>query len=138
MTTSNLCEMVDGESEIFCEQVTRNLLFHTHDDTLNTILRTDKGIVVAGTTHCEHIYEVFSHLEKGLVLRMQRHPENKHDENAIAIYYEKVRIGWVPRELNLIISRLMDAGKAFFCRIENVELVEEYWVKIEAKIYMVE
>ena len=40
--------MVDGESEIFCEQVTRNLLFHTHDDTLNTILRTDKGIVVAG------------------------------------------------------------------------------------------
>ena len=95
-------------------------------------------IVVAGTTHCEHIYGVFPHLEKGLVLRMQRHPENKHDENAIAIYYEKVRIGWVPRELNLIISRLMDAGKAFFCRIENVELVEEYWVKIEAKIYMVE
>ena len=95
-------------------------------------------IVVAGTTHCEHIDEVFPQLEKGLVLRMQRHPENKHDENAIAIYYEKVRIGWVPRELNLIISRLMDAGKAFFCRIENVELVEEYWVKIEAKIYMVE
>ena len=95
-------------------------------------------IVVAGTTHCEHIYEVFPHLEKGLVLRMQRHPENKHDENAIAVYYEKVKIGWVPRELNLIISRLMDAGKAFFCRIENVELVEEYWVKIEAKIYMVE
>ena len=95
-------------------------------------------IVVAGTTHCEHIDEVFPRLEKGLVLRMQRHPENKHDENAIAIYYEKVRIGWVPRELNVIISRLMDAGKAFFCRIENVELVEEYWVKIEAKIYMVE
>ena len=95
-------------------------------------------IVVAGTTHCEHIDEVFPQLEKGLVLRMQRHPENEHDENAIAIYYEKVRIGWVPRELNLIISRLMDAGKAFFCRIENVELVNEYWVKIEAKIYMVE
>ena len=95
-------------------------------------------IVVAGTTHCEQIYEVFPHLEKGQVLRMQRHPENKFDENAIAIYYEKVKIGWMPRELNLIISRLMDAGKAFFCRIENVELVEEYWVKIEAKIYMVE
>ena len=37
--------------------------------------------------------------------------------------YEKIRIGYVPRELNLIISRLMDAGKAFFCRIEDVELV---------------
>ena len=69
---------------------------------------------------------------------MQRQPQNKHDQNAIAIYYEKTMIGYVPRELNLIISRLMDAGKAFFCRIEDVELVDDYWVKIAAKIYMVE
>lgn len=95
-------------------------------------------IVVAGTTHCNKIYEVYPHLEKGLVLRMQRHPNNKHDKNAIAIYYNKIRIGWVPKELNLIISRLMDAGKAFFCRVESVELVNDFWVKISAKIYMVE
>ncbi len=95
-------------------------------------------IVVAGTTHCPEIDKVFPHLEKGLVLRMQRMPQNQHDENAIAIFYEKTRIGYVPRELNLVISRLMDAGKAFFCRIETVELVNDYWVKIDAKIYMVE
>jgi hypothetical protein len=95
-------------------------------------------IVVAGTTHCPEIDKVFPHLEKDLVLRMQRQPDNKYDENAIAIFYEKIRIGYVPRELNLIISRLMDAGKAFFCRIEDVELVDDYWVKISAKIYMVE
>ena len=95
-------------------------------------------IIVAGTTYCNKIYEVYPHLEKGLVLRMQRQPKNRHDKNAIAIYYNKVRIGWVPMELNLIISRLMDAGKAFFCRIEEVELVNDFWVKISAKIYMVE
>lgn len=95
-------------------------------------------IVVAGTTHCPKIDKVYPHLEKGLVLRMQRMPQNKHDENAIAIFYEKIRIGYVPRELNLVISRLMDAGKAFFCRVEAVELVNDYWVKIDAKIYMVE
>ena len=44
----------------------------------------------------------------------------------------------MPRELNLVISRLMDAVKAFFCRVEAVELVDDYWVKIDAKIYMVE
>ena len=95
-------------------------------------------IVVAGTTHCEDIDYVYPYLEKGLVLRMQRMPENKHDENAIAIYFDDTRIGYVPRELNLVISRLMDAGKAFFCRVEAVELVNDYWVKIDAKIYMVE
>jgi hypothetical protein len=95
-------------------------------------------IVVAGTTHCENISYIYPYLEKGQVLRMQRHPKNIHDENAIALYFNEDQIGWVPRELNLVISRLMDAGKAFFCRIENVELVDEYWVKISAKIYMVE
>lgn len=51
---------------------------------------------------------------------------------------QQLKEDYVPRELNLIISRLMDAGKAFFCRIEEVELVDDYWVKISAKIYMVE
>jgi hypothetical protein len=95
-------------------------------------------IVVAGTTHSKDIHKVYPELEKGQVLRMQRDPKNKHDKQAIAIYYNKTHIGWVPRELNLIISRLMDAGKAFFCRIEDVELVDDYWIKISAKIYMVE
>jgi hypothetical protein len=95
-------------------------------------------IVVAGTTYAKEIDKVFPELEQGKVLRMQRDPKNKHDENAIALYYNKVRVGWVPRTLNLVISRLMDAGKAFFCRIESVELVDDVWVKIEAKIYMVE
>ena len=95
-------------------------------------------IVVAGTTHCNKIDKVYPLLEKGLILRMQRHPRNRYDKQAIGIYYEKVRIGWVPRQLNLVISRLMDAGKAFFCRIENVSLVDNHWVKIEAKIFMVE
>lgn len=95
-------------------------------------------IVVAGTTHCKNIHKVYPQFEQGQVLRMQRRPKNKYDKCAIAIYYDKMRIGWVPRELNLVISRLMDAGKAFFCRIEHVELVDDYWVKINAKIYMVE
>lgn len=95
-------------------------------------------IVVAGTTHCKKIYKIYPNLEPGQVLRMQRHVKNRYDKCAIAIYFEKTRIGWVPRELNLVISRLMDAGKAFFCRIDSVELVDDYWVKINAKIYMVE
>lgn len=33
-------------------------------------------IVVAGTTHCNKIDKVYPLLEKGLILRMQRHPRN--------------------------------------------------------------
>lgn len=94
-------------------------------------------IVVAGTTFCKEIQEIERYLEPEMNLRMVRDPKNIYDKMAIAILYEKTRIGWVPKELNLIISRLMDAGKAFFCRIEKVERINK-WIKINAKIIMVE
>lgn len=94
-------------------------------------------IVVAGTSYCDEIYDLEPELEPGTILRMIRKPENEHDELAIALYFNETQIGWVPRALNQIISRLMDAGKEFFCRVEQVEDID-YWVKISAKIYMVE
>ena len=94
-------------------------------------------IIVAGTTYCEKIHDIEPELKHATVLRMIRQPNNKHDELAIAIYHNDLQIGWVPQQLNAVISRLMDAGKEFFCRIESVEDVGS-WVKINAKIYMVE
>ncbi len=94
-------------------------------------------IVVAGTTYCKDIPMIAEQLTPEVVLKMKRNPQNKYDDNAIAIYFENIQIGWVPQELNLIISRLMDAGKAFFCRIIKTQK-KGNWLKIDAKIYMVE
>ena len=64
----------------------------------------------------------------------------RSDKQAIGVYYEQIRIGWVPRTMNTIISRLMDAGKAFFCRITtlNEKDPDNPWKDIECKIFMVE
>ncbi len=94
-------------------------------------------IVVAGTTFCENINNLEPQLLPQTVLKMVRDPKNKYDKYAIGIYFNKHRIGWVPRELNEVISRLMDAGKAFFCRIVATQKLDN-WFKIDAKIYMVE
>ena len=94
-------------------------------------------IVVAGTSFCEQIEEIVPKLAEGTVLKMIRDPKNEHDEMAIAIYYDSVRIGWIPAELNEVISRLMDAGKAFFCRVVG-KTKHGNWNKIKAKVYMVE
>lgn len=94
-------------------------------------------IIVAGTSFCESMPQIAEQLSTGTVLKMVRAPQNPYDSQAIGIYYEETRIGWVPKELNLIISRLMDAGKAFFCRIEKTSNVHS-WIKIDAKIFMVE
>lgn len=94
-------------------------------------------IVVAGTTFCPEIDTLEPALLTQTTLRMIRHPKNEYDELAIGIYYNEIRIGWVPQEMNEVISRLMDAGKAFFCRITSAQRVNK-WLKIDAKIYMVE
>lgn len=94
-------------------------------------------IIVAGTTFCKEIDEIYPSLLPETTLKMIRDPKNKYDELAIGIYYNKIRIGWVPQNLNEVISRLMDAGKAFFCRVSKVSKKGE-WVKIDAKVYMVE
>jgi hypothetical protein len=94
-------------------------------------------IVVAGTTHTPKIKELAPLIHEGTVLRMIRNPQNKYDEMAIGIYLDKERVGWVPMELNLIISRLMDAGKAIICRVTDASW-KSNWFKIEAKISMIE
>lgn len=94
-------------------------------------------IVVAGTSFCTEADTLEPLLLPDTVLKMIRQPQNKHDKLAIGIYLNNTRLGWVPMEHNIVISRLMDAGKAFFCRIESSKRLNE-WLKVKAKIYMVE
>ena len=94
-------------------------------------------IIVAGTSFCESIEDLEPSLLPDTVLKMIRQPQNEHDELAIGVYFNTIRVGWVPMEHNVVISRLMDAGKAFFCRVEHTT-TKGNWVKIKAKIFMVE
>lgn len=94
-------------------------------------------IVVARTTFCPVVEELYPILQPDTVLRMVRQPQNEYDEYAIAIYYLEDRIGYVPQELNLVISRLMDAGKEFYARVVQVKKINE-WIRISAKLFMIE
>lgn len=94
-------------------------------------------IVVAGTSYCEHTDEIEPQLQPDTVLKMIRQPQNEHDQLAIGIYHSNTRLGWVPMEHNTVISRLMDAGKAFFCRVVYTKRIND-WLKVKVKIFMVE
>ena len=94
-------------------------------------------IDIAGINHCKEIEIVEDLIVPEKVLVMKREPTNKFDEHAIAIYCEQVRVGYVPAKLNLVCSRLMDAGKLFFCRVVEKEW-EFKWLRITANVYMVE
>ena len=91
---------------------------------------------VAGTTHIKGIEKIGESLKNDDRLVFYREPENEHDPQAIRIEtLEKEKIGYVPRQDNVVFSRLMDAGKVLFAKVVEKEMRGK-WLKIKIKIYL--
>ena len=91
---------------------------------------------VAGTSHIEGIEELEPHLNIDDRLDFFREPDNRYDKEAIVIKTAGgVKIGYVPKQDNVIFARLMDAGKLLFGRISGKEK-KGNWVKLDIKVFM--
>ena len=75
----------------------------------------------------------------GDTLVLKREPRNKFDSLAIRVEtVEGVNIGYVPREKNGILARLMDAGKLVVAKIRDKQLVDEFFVSIWMEVFLKE
>lgn len=91
---------------------------------------------VAGTTHIEGIEELEPHLNTDDRLEFFREADNQYDKQAIVIEtIDGVKIGYVPKQDNVIFARLMDAGKLLFGTITSKEK-KGSWVKIYIKVFL--
>ncbi len=91
---------------------------------------------IAGTTHIEGIEELALYLNVDDKLDFFREPDNAYDEQAIMIKtVNGVKLGYVPKQDNIIFARLMDAGKLLFGRISHKE-TKGRWVKIKIKVFL--
>lgn len=91
---------------------------------------------VAGTSHVEGIEELEPHLNTEDKLDFFREPNNPYDPQAIVIKNaDGVKIGYVPKNDNLIFARLMDAGKLLFGRISEKEMRGK-WLQIGIKVFL--
>ena len=91
---------------------------------------------VARTTYIEGIEELEPHLKIEDKLEFFREPDNPYDNQAIVVKtVDGVKIGYIPKQDNVIFARLMDAGKLLFGRISEKEKKGK-WVRIEMKIYL--
>lgn len=91
---------------------------------------------VAGTSHVEGIEEMEPYLNVDDKLDFFREPDNPYDKQAIVIKNsDGVKIGYVPKQDNVVFSRLMDAGKLLFGRITSKEM-QGSWLKMRIKVYL--
>jgi len=67
-------------------------------------------------------------------LLLRREPENRYDDQAIAIYYGEVRIGYIPRYENPVLARLLDGGVELQAKVATVDLKAPTWERVEVVV----
>lgn len=76
---------------------------------------------LAGLTYWDGA-AVFAKLRIGTLLTLRREAENRFDPYAVAIYYGKHKLGFVPRGENHELSKFLEMGytSIFECRINRL------------------
>ena len=72
----------------------------------------------------------------GDLLELRPQFNNKYDENAIEVYYEYTKLGYVPRIDNTVITSLLRNGKKIFARVKALNLKASPWEKMQMEIFM--
>ena len=106
---------------------TKSLLAAAPDGSIDKLLKPLSHEIllfdsyVAGTAYIKDD-TVFSEMQVGDRLVLQREPDNCFDENAILILDgRKRKVGYIPEKDNIVFSRLMDAGKFLIAKVIRLE-----------------
>ena len=91
---------------------------------------------VAGLHYADDIYDLIDEIKLEAKLRFVREPDNEYDKLAILVKDQNDnKLGYVPREKNPILARLMDAGKLVYGTVKEVNN-DESFLNIEMEIFM--
>jgi hypothetical protein len=91
---------------------------------------------IACTSHVEGLDALKEKLSKGTRLSFFRELDNEYDKLAVLIKDDQGnKLGYVSKEKNEIISRLMDAGKLIYGKLIEIE-TKGKWLKIEIEVYL--
>jgi len=80
---------------------------------------------------------VWTSLQVGLTLDLRREPSNEHDVNAVAVYFNEERLGYVPRGENQVVAQMLDRGELLQASIIRLAEEEDPWERIRIRISLV-
>jgi hypothetical protein len=79
---------------------------------------------------------LWDELKVGDVLTLTREPHNPHDANAVAVYWNGQRLGYIPRRENADVARQMDRGAVAKARIIKLTVARNPWQRIAFEVYI--
>lgn len=90
--------------------------------------------VVAGTSFRD-IHKVENQLIANTKLVLKREADNKYDQLAVKIELEDYLLGYIPKENNEVLARLMDAGKNFHAVVHTLEW-QGNWARLVIQVFL--
>ena len=90
--------------------------------------------LIAGTSF-RKLDKVQDDLKETVLLEMKREGANEFDHFAVALWFRDNKVGYIPKDKNEVVARLMDAGKQFYATICAKEM-EGNWLKLEIKVML--
>jgi len=75
-------------------------------------------------------------MEPGKELSLKREPENEYDEAAIAVYFNKIKIGYLPHAENATIALLMDQQANVAATISDFDPNAGPWERVWVEVRM--
>ena len=95
-----------------------------------------KSFQISGFTYYDGPI-ILKELKIGTKLKLKAELENRYDENAVAIYYKKHKIGFIPKEKNYSISKFLKQGhNPFLIIIQQVNKSEHPEQQIRVAVYI--
>jgi hypothetical protein len=69
------------------------------------------------------------------MLSLKREPHNPHDCYAVEVFRNDVKLGYLPREENKVIARMMDQGMTIKAKIEKIKPDEHPYRRVKVYIF---
>lgn len=79
---------------------------------------------------------VWPFLREGEQLRLIREPHNRHDPNAIAVWFKNDMLGYVPRRENRTLAQVMDRGEKLKARITRLLVESDPWQRLRFEVFL--
>jgi hypothetical protein len=96
-----------------------------------------KSVYIAGFSYYDGA-EVFENLKVGTKIKLKHDKDNHYDENAVALYFKDCKLGYVPKDSNFEIAKVLMSGHKIFTGIvQQVDEREHPNHQIRVGIYIV-
>jgi len=84
-----------------------------------------------------HGEAIWSDLHVGEEVSLIRESFNRHDRDAVAVYFGNDKLGYVPRAENSAIAQMLDRGERLEARITELVDDSDPWNRVRFSIFLV-